>query len=193
MDCSPPGSSAHGILQAGTLKWTAMPSSRGLMDLGIEPMSPALADRFFTTSTNWEAQNKNSGPCGCMGWEMRLGLPHGRWEFFGCTTHAPLIIKWQFTRHFSYQENFMFTCDLISSWWPHIIDTIICIILWIRAMMLRKGNTVTYGHATVNHGTSTLTHISSNRNSHIPDNPAESGLALKERDQISSYLSILLW
>ena len=59
--------------------------------------------------------------------------------------------------------------------------------------MLRKGNTFTYGHATVNHETSTLTHISSNRNSHIPDNPAESGLALNERDQISSYLSILLW
>ena len=29
MDCSPPGSSAHGILQARTLVWVAMPSSRG--------------------------------------------------------------------------------------------------------------------------------------------------------------------
>ena len=29
MDCSPPGSSDHGILQARTLEWTAMPSSRG--------------------------------------------------------------------------------------------------------------------------------------------------------------------
>ena len=57
--------------------------------------------------------------------------------------------------------------------------------------MLGKGNAFTYGHATVNHDTSTLTHISSNRTSHIPDNPAESGLALRERDQISSYLSIL--
>ena len=28
-DCSPPGSSVHGILQAGTLEWVAMPSSRG--------------------------------------------------------------------------------------------------------------------------------------------------------------------
>ena len=59
-------------------------------------------------------------------------------------------------------------------------------------MMLGKGNAFTYGHATVNHDTSTLTHILSNRASHIPDNPAESGLALRERDQISSYLSILL-
>jgi len=30
MDCSPPGSSVHGILQARILEWVAMPSSRFL-------------------------------------------------------------------------------------------------------------------------------------------------------------------
>ena len=29
MDCSPPGSSVHGILQARILGWVATPSSRG--------------------------------------------------------------------------------------------------------------------------------------------------------------------
>ena len=29
MDCSSPGSSVHGILQARILEWVAMPSSRG--------------------------------------------------------------------------------------------------------------------------------------------------------------------
>ena len=29
MDCSPPGSSVHGVLQARTLEWVAMPFSRG--------------------------------------------------------------------------------------------------------------------------------------------------------------------
>ena len=29
MDCSPPGSSVHGVLQARTLEWVARPSSRG--------------------------------------------------------------------------------------------------------------------------------------------------------------------
>ena len=29
VDCSPPGSFLHGILQAGTLEWGAMPFSRG--------------------------------------------------------------------------------------------------------------------------------------------------------------------
>ena len=59
MDCySLPGSSAHGILQAGTLELVAMPSSRGLLDPGIEPeslMSPALAGGVLTTSATWEA------------------------------------------------------------------------------------------------------------------------------------------
>ena len=29
VDCSPPGSSVHGILQARILEWVAIPSSRG--------------------------------------------------------------------------------------------------------------------------------------------------------------------
>ena len=51
MDCSPPGFSVHGILQASILEWVAMPSSGDLPDPGIElefPPSPALAGRFFT-------------------------------------------------------------------------------------------------------------------------------------------------
>ena len=57
MDCSPPGSSVHGILEAGILEWVAMPFSRGdLPDPGIELVfltSLALAGGFFTTSATW--------------------------------------------------------------------------------------------------------------------------------------------
>ena len=52
MDCTPPGSSVHGILQAKILGWVAMPHSGHFPDPGTEPaslMSPTLADRFFTT------------------------------------------------------------------------------------------------------------------------------------------------
>ena len=59
MDCGPPGSSVHGILQARTLEWIAMPFSMDLPNQGIKPtslMSPALAGGFFTTSTTWKAQ-----------------------------------------------------------------------------------------------------------------------------------------
>ena len=42
MDSSLLRSSVHGILQAGTLEWGAMPSSGDLPYLGIEPLSPVL-------------------------------------------------------------------------------------------------------------------------------------------------------
>ena len=51
MDCSLPGSSVHGILQARILEWVAI-SYSDLPNPGIEPMSlasPALTGRFFTT------------------------------------------------------------------------------------------------------------------------------------------------
>ena len=38
-NCSMPGSSVHGIPQARVLEWVAMPSSRDLPNLGIEPTS----------------------------------------------------------------------------------------------------------------------------------------------------------
>ena len=41
VDCSLPGSSVHGILQARILEWVAMPSSRG-SSTGIEPRSSTL-------------------------------------------------------------------------------------------------------------------------------------------------------
>ena len=58
MDCSPPDSSVHGILQARILEWVAMPPPWDLPHPGIEPvslMSPALAGGVFTTSATWEA------------------------------------------------------------------------------------------------------------------------------------------
>ena len=42
LDCSPPASSVHGILQARIVEWVAMPFSRGPSGPGIELGSPAL-------------------------------------------------------------------------------------------------------------------------------------------------------
>ena len=58
MECSLPGSSVHGVLQARLMEWVAMLSSRDPPDPGIEPASlssPALAGKFLTTSTTQEA------------------------------------------------------------------------------------------------------------------------------------------
>ena len=42
MDCSPLGSSVREILQIRILEWVAIPFSRDLRDLGIEPRSLAF-------------------------------------------------------------------------------------------------------------------------------------------------------
>ena len=58
LDCRPPGSSVHRILQARILEWVAGPPPGDLPDPGIEHVSlifPALAVQFFTTSATWEA------------------------------------------------------------------------------------------------------------------------------------------
>jgi len=49
MDCSPPDSSVHRIFLARLLEWVAISSSRDLPNPRIEPTSPALTSRFFTT------------------------------------------------------------------------------------------------------------------------------------------------
>ena len=41
MNCSPPGFSVHGILQARILEWIAIPFPEDLPDPGIEPWSAA--------------------------------------------------------------------------------------------------------------------------------------------------------
>ena len=50
MDCSPPGSSIHGIFQVRILEWVACPPPGDLPDPGIESASltsPALAGGLF--------------------------------------------------------------------------------------------------------------------------------------------------
>ena len=47
MDCSPPGFSVHGILQARTLDWVAVLSSRG-SDPEIEPECQLQVDSLLT-------------------------------------------------------------------------------------------------------------------------------------------------
>ena len=48
MDCSPPGSSVHGILQARILERVAMPSSRGSSWPRDQTWVSCIAGRFFT-------------------------------------------------------------------------------------------------------------------------------------------------
>ena len=52
MDCSPPGTSVHGLSQAIVLEWAAISFPSDLLHPRIElkpSASPALVGRFFTT------------------------------------------------------------------------------------------------------------------------------------------------
>ena len=48
VDCSPPSSSVHGILQARILEWVAMPFSRGSSPPRDQTGVSCTASRFFT-------------------------------------------------------------------------------------------------------------------------------------------------
>ena len=59
MECSPPGSSVHGILQARVLEWVAMPSSRE----SSRPRDPTciscIAGGFFTAEPPGKPTGEN--------------------------------------------------------------------------------------------------------------------------------------
>ena len=59
-DCSLPGSSVHGILQASMLEWVAISFSRGSSQPRDQTnpclVSPELVGGFFTTSATWNSR-----------------------------------------------------------------------------------------------------------------------------------------
>jgi len=55
MDCSSPGSSVHGILQARKFEWVAIPFSRGSSQTQDWTQVSCIADRFFTAWATREA------------------------------------------------------------------------------------------------------------------------------------------
>ena len=61
MDCSLPGSSVHGILQAGILEWVAMPSSRGSSQPRDQTQVFRIVGGFFTVWATREGQEYWSG------------------------------------------------------------------------------------------------------------------------------------
>ena len=66
MDCSPPGSSVHGFLQARTLEWVAIPSSRGSMCIHVSGASQVV---LIVKNTPASAGDGGSVP----GWGRSLG------------------------------------------------------------------------------------------------------------------------
>ena len=62
MDCSPPGSSVHGILQARILEWIAICFSRGSYWLRDWTQVSCIAGKLFTVWATREALRSWTGP-----------------------------------------------------------------------------------------------------------------------------------
>ena len=81
MDCSPPGSSVHGIFQARILEWVAMPSSRGSFwprDRTCHSCNSCIVGRFFTAEPPGKHTLLFIG-CKPNGWRSLVGCsPWGR-------------------------------------------------------------------------------------------------------------------
>ena len=61
MDCSPPGSSVHGILQARILEWVAFPFSRGSSQPRDGTRSPALQADSLPAEPQGKLKNTGVG------------------------------------------------------------------------------------------------------------------------------------
>ena len=85
VDCSSPGSSVHGILQARILKWVAIPFSRWSYRPRDQTRVSCTAGGFFTTEpsgkpylhcSNLRSGNLHTGVCVCVGggrWAVEEG------------------------------------------------------------------------------------------------------------------------
>ena len=81
MDCSRPGSSVRGILQARILEWGAIPFSRGSSRLRNWTWVSCIAGWFFTI------------------WATR-GVPFYNWLIFHCILVRQLLYPFIFDGHF---------------------------------------------------------------------------------------------
>ena len=96
MDCCPPGSSVHEILQARILEWVAISFSRGSSQPRNQTWVSCMAGRFFTIWVTREAPSHPLGLAKCLAYldtedltyfekVMKLSLPEN--EEICCRTH----------------------------------------------------------------------------------------------------------
>ena len=135
VDCSPPGSSVHGIVQARILEWVAMAFLRGSSQPGDWTCISCIAGRFVTHWATWEA-------CTCHIEQINQcssrGL-HSHWQFLpndraskcglqcqglNCSSPEALTSKWwpclpafpHFCAHWRLSRSTMFPLWLAAPW-----------------------------------------------------------------------------
>ena len=111
MDCSPPGSSVHGFLQARILEWVAIFFSRGSSQPRDQTQVSCIAGRFFTVWTTREAQ-KSHLTNNCSSSPLNF-LPVTIHPMF-IKLHVVVIFMLPFIISVDYHESFIACCSLPS-------------------------------------------------------------------------------
>ena len=107
MDCSPPGSSVHGILQARILEWVALSPSRGSSQPRDQTRVSCIAVGFFTSWATRKIPSKVSIDdswvnsmfrywSGCWWWSLVFRMPLECRLLLDCMNlfFSMLILKW---------------------------------------------------------------------------------------------------
>ena len=103
MDCSPPDSSANGILQARILEWVAIPFSRGSSWTRDQTHVSCNTGRFFTLWATREAHNLLLAALPRWGLSMEATWLLGLWELWwhqvrrdtnclSCKSYSPIRV-----------------------------------------------------------------------------------------------------
>ena len=87
MDCSPPGSSVHGILQTRILEWIVISSSRGSSRTRDWTWVSWISGRFFTIWATREAWFLNAIFSMCL---QQVG---GRWSKLSCDSIIKALVS----------------------------------------------------------------------------------------------------
>ena len=112
-DCSPPGSSVHGILQARILEGAVMPSSRGSSQPRIEPRSPTLQEDSLPSKPPGNPKNTGVGSLFLLQGIFptqgsNAGLLHCKWSLYwlshqGSPPTLPILLQTHYFK-FSLQQ-----------------------------------------------------------------------------------------
>ena len=138
VDCSPPGSSVHGVLQARALEWVAMPSCGDLPHPGIEPRSPALQVDSLPAEPPWKPKNTGVGRLSLLQGifltqESNQGLLHCRWILYqlSCQGNPVCTVLYINIRFIFYTIIYVYSIDIIDT----IIDIIDTVFVHIQILI----------------------------------------------------------
>ena len=103
MDCSPPGSNVHGILQARILEWVAIPFSRGIFPTqGLNP--------YLLCLLRWQAGSLPLAPPGHDQKTGGCGGGHGKMVTYFVQKKSNILTSLYYFTHF--REKFFYITHL---------------------------------------------------------------------------------